>query len=271
MIKLASQSTGGNGFTLNLARKYRPRTLADIRGQAAAVRILKRFAQSAVDDATPAAFLFHGPSGVGKSATAWALADALGCDPDDPDMSGISEIPSGQQDGAAVRQLLDSLRLRPLLGSGWKVAIINEADNMTTQAEAIWLDGLEKLPRKTVVIFTTNNTGRLSGRLATRCHEIEFEGCPKKLRRSIVDLARDVWHEETGNRLGGVPANLGVMSSLFPTASYRLALQQLASYLAVGKIPAAASACEVKESAASDGSSAARKAWETRRRKAVAR
>jgi DNA polymerase III delta prime subunit len=44
-----------------------------------------------------------------------------------------------------------------MVGSGWKVVIINEADRMTPQAEVMWLDGLEKLPAKTVVVFTTNN------------------------------------------------------------------------------------------------------------------
>lgn len=256
-------------MTLNLPQKYRPRSLSAIRGQSAAVRVLKSFAASSASDTMPAAFLFHGPSGVGKSAAAWALAAALGCDLDNPEMSGIIEIPSGQQDGTAVRQLLDTLRLRPLFGSGWKVAIVNEADNMTPQAEAIWLDGLEKLPPRTVVIFTTNNTGRLSGRLATRCQQIEFEGCPKKLRPSIAALARDVWKRETGRPLETVPANLGNMNSLFPTASFRLALQQLAGFIAAGDMPTTARACETKESATDVGSSAAKKAWETRRRKAA--
>jgi hypothetical protein len=263
-------SLAQNPATLNLARKYRPRSLAEIRGQRAAVQILKRLAQAAADDPTPVALLFHGPSGVGKTASAWALAAALGCDIDDPAMSGIHEMPSGQQDGEAVRRLLDTLRLRPLMGRGWKVVIVNEADYMTTQAEAIWLDGLENLPPKTVVIFTTNNTARLTGRLATRCVSIEFDGDPKRLRRPIADMARDIWKRETGRQLGSVPAGLGIMNSLFPSVSFRLALQQLAAYLAAGQLPATARACEVKESAATDGSSAARKAWETRRRRRAA-
>ena len=84
-----------------------------------------------------------------------------------------------------------------------------------------------------------------------------------------VELARHVWLAETGQALETVPANLGVMNSLFPSASFRLALQQLAGYIASGKVPSSAAACETRESAAGDGASAARKAWETRRRKAV--
>ncbi len=73
------------------------------------------------------------------------------------------EIPSGTQDGRAVEDLLRLMHLRPMAGSGWKVVIINEADRMTPQAEVMWLDGLrsEKLPAKTVVVFTGPNAEQI--------------------------------------------------------------------------------------------------------------
>ena len=49
-----------------------------------------------------------------------------------------------------------TLSFRPMLGSGWKVLVCNEADRMTTSAETIWLDALEGLPPKSVIVFTTN-------------------------------------------------------------------------------------------------------------------
>ena len=85
--------------------------------------------------------MFHGASGVGKTATAWALAAEAGMR---SGLGGMGEIPSGTQDEAKAREFLRSLSLRPLGGSGWKVAIVNEADHMTPQAEATWLDGLER-------------------------------------------------------------------------------------------------------------------------------
>lgn len=267
MIKIAQESKPFNaGF--NLPRKYRPLQLAGIVGQPQATDILRSFVRSATESAEPMAFLFHGPTGVGKTASAWALAAELGCDMGDPEMGGVFEIPSGQQDAFAVKALLDTLRLRPLMGSGWKVAIINEADKMTEQAEAIWLDGLEKLPTKTVVIFTTNNTAKLSGRLATRTMAIEFTGEPSKLRNSLGAYARKVWKQETGERLPQLPKGLGLIPSTTPTVSFRLALQQLAGYLMTGEVPAeTVEFCEVKESSTNVGTVAAQKAWETRRSK----
>ena len=146
----------------NLLARHRPARLSDIHGQSAVVRSLSAFAAAPHSNA----FIFAGSSGVGKTAAAWALANELGCD---PDWGGVVEIPSGTQDGRAVEDLLRRMHLRPMAGSGWKVVIINEADRMTPQAEVMWLDGLEKLPSKVVVVFTTNNLHKLTDRFIRRC------------------------------------------------------------------------------------------------------
>jgi DNA polymerase III gamma/tau subunit len=54
-------------------------------------------------------------------------------------------------------------------GSGGKLLIINEADRMTPQTEVMWLEGLEKLPPKVVVVFTTSNLNKLTNRFIRRC------------------------------------------------------------------------------------------------------
>ena len=46
---------------------------------------------------------------------------------------------------------------------------------MTPQAEAMWLDGLEKLPAKVVVVFTTNNLHQLTDRFIRRCEVQRFD------------------------------------------------------------------------------------------------
>lgn len=138
-----------------------------IHGQAIADAVIRDYL-SAPDSR---AFLFHGPTGTGKTTTAHFLADHLGVDRSP--IGGYEEIASGEQTAEAVRQLARSLRLRPMSGL-WRLVVVNEADKMTSGAEAIWLDILESLPENVTVVFSTNNPEKLSQRFRNRCEEIEF-------------------------------------------------------------------------------------------------
>jgi hypothetical protein len=160
------------------------------------------------------------------------MAGELGCD---PDWGGVVEIPSGSQDGAAVRELLRSLSLRPLGGSGWKVAIVNEADRMTEQAEATWLDGLERLPPRTVVIFTTNTLRRMSARFVRRCEVVEFDATSETFREGMEQLVRIIWQAETGRELHAIPDGLGKLELADDSYSIGFALQQIAPYVRIGE------------------------------------
>lgn len=253
----------------SLPAKYRPKTLGDVKGQREAVDQLSGFCRAVRDRRDAAAFIFHGPTGVGKTSAAWALAFDLGCDQEDPMLGGVDEIPSGIQDGAAVQAALRSMILRPLLGSGWKVLIVNEADRMTPQAETIWLDGLEKLPTKTVVIFTTNNLQSLSARLASRCELVEFTGDPAKINGAFSKFVKDVWKRETGKALKTVPEGLGIFDMAGGTLSFRLALQQLSPFARDGReLPQSFHPPIVRgsdEAISTRATNAAKKAWATRR------
>lgn len=233
---------------VSLLKKYAPRGLVDVVGQPEAIAQLRAFAA----EPFPAAFVFHGPTGVGKSCTAKALALDLGCTEDYGDMGGITEIPSGTQDGRAVEAALNQMRLRPFYGSGWKLLIINEADYMTAQAEAMWLDGLEHLPPKSVVIFTTNNVNRLTKRLLGRCEVIGFSGDSPELIAGMHDLVRRVWLAETGAELNHMPADIGLMDRDEKLYSVRVALQQIAPLIRAKQVaPAAVNvALEMKPAAA---------------------
>lgn len=212
----------------NILTRYRPDRLSAIAGQPAVVKALAAF----VANPFPTAMIFAGASGVGKTATAWALAAELGCD---PEWGGVAEIPAGKQDGKAVDELFRSLHLRPMSGSGWKVAIINEADRMTDQAEAIWLDALERLPPKSVVVFTTNNLRRLSERFRRRCEVYQFDSTSNTFRDALYALVRRVWKEQTGRALKKLPEGLGKFEAADDNYSMGLALQQIAPYIRTGE------------------------------------
>jgi len=212
----------------SLVQRYAPASLSLILGQGSVTDALQAFVRSPYS----CSFVFAGPSGVGKTAAAKALANELGCD---PEWGGVLEIPSGKQDGKAVEEMWRKMHLRPLGGSGWKVVIINEADCMTPQAEAMWLDVLEKLPTKVVVVFTTNNLHEMSDRFRRRSEVHVFDASSVKFREAMERHVRRVWKEQTGQQLGELPDGLGQFELADDCYSIALALQQIAPYIRTGK------------------------------------
>jgi hypothetical protein len=153
-----------------------------------------------------------------------------------------------------------------MFGSGWRLAIINEADRMTPQAETVWLDLLERLPPRTVVCFTTNDLSKMTDRLLHRCEVYSFEDRAEILRPHIVAMAKAVWKAETGKALTRVPNSLGVYDQFSGAASFRLALQQVAQLIRSGEpMPQTINVPLMRTE--NPFKVAARKAVETRRRK----
>lgn len=105
---------------------------------------------------------------------------------------------------------------------------------MTPQAEVMWLDGLEKLPAKTVVVFTTNNLHKLTDRFVRRCEVQRFDATSDEFRDGMVDVVRQVWKRETGTDLDTIPQDLGKFELGSDEYSIGLALQQVAPYLRTG-------------------------------------
>jgi DNA polymerase III delta prime subunit len=239
---------------MTYVQKYRPAALEGLAGQPAAVRFLSALVDYLRESHGSAAVVLHGPPGTGKTTAAWAIARRLGCDVEQAELGGTVEIASGQQDGRAVVDLAAALRLRPMCGSGWRVAIVNEADAMTRQAELVWLDVLENLPPRVVVIFTTNSLEGMSERFQSRCQVVEFRADSPAAATGLVlsILAAE-----------GVPAPPeGAQFGLYGgRVNYRLAVQQAHRFALTGEIPASQGGVTLT----SKPLTPAQKAWVTRR------
>jgi replication-associated recombination protein RarA len=189
----------------SLTEKYRPRKLADIRGNERVVSALRSFCKNPCSKA----FLLSGPAGTGKTSAAFALAGELGCDltTTPRECGGLFEVASGELTADSVREMFrTTLAYRPFYGSGWKVLICNEADNRSSQAEFVLLDILENLPPQTVVVFTTNEPEKLSPRFRQRCECHAFKTPVRQHGEtaSAAELAAqklidDVWQSELGH------------------------------------------------------------------------
>src|SRR5262245_4662481 len=145
---------------MNLTEKYRPRRVADLRGQPWVVHQLTLWLEEPVS----CAFVFSGATGVGKSTAARLIAAELGIVLE-VECGGLHQIASGEQTGESVRKAVRSCCFTPFFGSGWHCLVVNEADAMTANAAYTWLDVLESLPPRTVVIFTTNAAVKIPQRL----------------------------------------------------------------------------------------------------------
>jgi DNA polymerase III delta prime subunit len=249
---------------MTFVTRYRPQTLAGIAGQPAAVRFLSESIRMIEADAGSAAFVLHGPPGTGKTTAAWAIARQLGCDLEQLELGGVVEIASGQQDGRAVTDLAASFRLRPMGGSGWRVAIVNEADAMTRQAEFVWLDVLENLPPKVVIVFTTNSLDTMSERFQSRCQLVEFVAAGQDSEEAVCDLVSSILASE------GIepPATTSVFGRVGGRVNYRLAVQQTYRYAVTRELPRQTTAAATTATTTT-GMTPAQKAWATRRARAA--
>ncbi len=122
-------------------------------------------------------------------------------------------------------------------------------------------------------VNTTNELGRLSDRLLSRCEVLEFAGTGEHFEADLVTLCKEVYKRETGRALRTIPEGLGRFDLASGTLSIRLALQQLAPYMRGRQRPPKSLRVpfirEVANGVCQSGSAAARKAWDTRRRKAA--
>jgi DNA polymerase-3 subunit delta' len=176
--------------------------LAGLLGQDRAVRVLKRLLAKGTP---PPALLFHGPSGVGKAAAAYAFAKALNCGrrgqdacPEaeacpscsaadrglDPDLqrvdaayqAAVIDGEAGKQHSirvATVRHLLRRLEMRSLEGR-WKAAILVDAHTLETEAANAILKTLEEPPPRTVWVLVTHRPAELLPTVRSRCQAVPF-------------------------------------------------------------------------------------------------
>lgn len=162
----------------------------NIYGQPAVIRIL----QSAIEKNRVAhAYLFVGPSGVGRKLTARIYAESLNCERfhdrnpcgtcascrliangNHPDVQMIS--PTKRSSTISVKQieeLLPFAYMRPVRGT-YKVFILSEADRLGLGAANKLLKTLEEPPPSTVFILVTERPESMLPTVVSRCQPIKF-------------------------------------------------------------------------------------------------
>ena len=162
---------------MDWAEKYRPAHLADIVGNATAVRQIADWAKTWTKKSRP--LLIYGKPGIGKTSSAWALASDLGWE--------IIELNASDQRTAAVIERIAGAgsTTASLTGASHKLIVLDEADNLQGTADrggakAI-VDCINRAQQPMILI--ANDLYGLSPEIRSRCEPVQFKAVQA---RSIV-------------------------------------------------------------------------------------
>jgi DNA polymerase-3 subunit gamma/tau len=187
------------------ARKYRPKTFADVLGQDHVVRTLR----NAIEQKRLAhAYLFVGPRGTGKTSTARILAKALNCTGGpkidfDPEEDVCREIAEGRSldvleiDGASnngveqVRDLRESVKYAPSRGQ-FKIYYIDEVHMLSNAAFNALLKTLEEPPEHVKFIFATTEVQKILPTILSRCQRFDLRPIPTQtISDHLLHIAKE--------------------------------------------------------------------------------
>lgn len=142
--------------------KYRPKKLDAIVGNKSIIASIKSMMPFIPH------LLFKGPPGVGKTTTALAIVEELGCD--------VLEINASDESGIdVVRGKIKSFAGTGALNGKFKIVILDEADETTTDFQTALRRTMEKNASNCKFIFTCNEPQRIIEPIHSRCQGGEFE------------------------------------------------------------------------------------------------
>ena len=171
-----------------LARKWRPKTFADVVGQE---HIITALANGLKDNRLHHAYLFSGTRGVGKTSIARLFAKGLNC------VHGVTATPCGacenckaieqgnfidliEIDAASrtkvedTRELLDNVQYKPVVGR-FKVYLIDEVHMLSRHSFNALLKTLEEPPEYVKFLLATTDPQKLPVTILSRCLQFHLK------------------------------------------------------------------------------------------------
>lgn len=157
------------------AEKYRPKTLADIVDQREIVERLKSFVKSR----NVPHCIFAGPPGTGKTTAALCLTrDLYG----EGYREHMMELNASDERGIdVVRETVKTFaRVKSIGEIPFKVMILDEADNMTSDAQQALRRTMERFTETCRFIMCANYSGKIIEPIQSRCAPFRFSYLPRE-------------------------------------------------------------------------------------------
>lgn len=174
-------------------------------GQDVAIKAIKNMI---AQDQVRGTYLFLGPDGVGKRATAISLAKAVNCEGDsrdtDCECTSCKKIDSGNHpdvflvypEGASysikiirIREIIYEASLKPYEAKK-RVFIVNDAEAMTEEAQNSFLKLLEEPPKNHILILTSSNMAGILPTVISRCKILKFNKLAQPMIQGFL-MSRD--------------------------------------------------------------------------------
>ena len=204
--------------------KYRPQTVEDC----ILPERLKEVFQQYVNQKEIPNLLLAGGAGVGKTTIAKALCNEVGCD--------FMILNGSDENGVdTIRVKIKNYASAISLSGGRKVVILDEADYLTPNAQAILRNAIEEFASNCSFIFTCNYKSKIIEPLHSRCAVIEFglkNGEKQKMAGAFFKRITHILDTEKVEFDEKVIAE--VIKKHFP--DFRRVINELQRYSKLGKI-----------------------------------
>jgi len=185
----------------DLYHKYRPLRFEEIAGHKEVVKSIRR----AITAEQPSqAYLLLGESGTGKTTTARIMALSLNCE--DPAKGGepclqcksckavlsgkavdITEVNAADHRGIGdIRQLCQGMSHMPMQLKN-KVYILDEAHQLTSDAQSSLLKELEEAPKHVFIILCSTHPKKLLPTVKNRCQKFKFSSLRRAAMLKLIE------------------------------------------------------------------------------------